>query len=66
LVPDRTGVYDKLKDFRVVAACDLDANHLRDAVNSIDGHYNNKDCRLDHDYREIREYPPLWVLTVLS
>jgi predicted dehydrogenase len=51
--PNDTAEALKLKDCQVVAACDLDANHLRDAVNKINGHYNNKDCRPCHDYREL-------------
>ena len=51
--PGDTGEALKLKDCQVVAACDLDANHLRDAVNKINGHYKNKDCRPYHDYREL-------------
>ncbi len=38
---------------RVVAACDLDKNHLKDAVDTINEHYGNKDCAAFHDYREL-------------
>ena len=52
--PNDTGEALKLKDCQVVAACDLDANHLRDAVNKINGHsHQNRDCRPYHDYREL-------------
>ena len=37
----------------MVAACDLDANHLQSAVNTINDHYGNKDCKAYHDYREL-------------
>jgi predicted dehydrogenase len=37
----------------VVAACDLDKNHLASAVNTINDHYQNKDCKAYHDYREL-------------
>lgn len=40
-------------DCRVVAACDLDKNHLQDAVNTINDHYQNNDCQAYHDYREL-------------
>ena len=43
-------VYD---DCQVVAACDLDANHLQDAVNMVNDHYQTKDCKGYHDYREL-------------
>jgi predicted dehydrogenase len=37
----------------VVAACDLDTNHLQSAVDTINDHYGNKDCRPYHDFREM-------------
>jgi predicted dehydrogenase len=37
----------------VVAACDLDKNHLKQAVDKINGHYGNQDCKEYHDYREL-------------
>lgn len=40
-------------DCQVVAACDLDKGHLQDAVTTINDHYENKDCRAYHDYREL-------------
>jgi predicted dehydrogenase len=42
-----------LKDVQVVAACDLDQHHLQQAVDKINGHYNNKDCKTYHDYRDV-------------
>jgi predicted dehydrogenase len=38
---------------QVVAACDLDKNHLADAVGTINDHYQNKDCAAYHDFREL-------------
>jgi predicted dehydrogenase len=40
-------------DCQVVAACDLDKNHLQGALDTINDHYQNKDCRAYHDYREM-------------
>jgi predicted dehydrogenase len=40
-------------DCQVVAACDLDQDHLRDAVGTINDHYQNKDCKAYSDYREL-------------
>jgi predicted dehydrogenase len=40
-------------DCQVVAACDLDKNHLQSAVDTINDHYQNKDCAAYHDYREM-------------
>jgi len=40
-------------DCRVVAACDLDKNHLQDAVKTINSHYQNNDCAAYHDYKEL-------------
>jgi predicted dehydrogenase len=38
---------------QVVAACDLDKNHLADAVGTINDHYQNKDCAAYHDFHEL-------------
>ncbi|HLP76425.1 MAG TPA: Gfo/Idh/MocA family oxidoreductase [Candidatus Paceibacterota bacterium] len=40
-------------DCQVVAACDLDKNHLQSAVDTVNDHYGNKDCQAYHDYREL-------------
>ncbi|TAK94139.1 MAG: gfo/Idh/MocA family oxidoreductase [Verrucomicrobia bacterium] len=40
-------------DCQVVAACDLDRHHLDAAVNTINTHYKNQDCKAYHDYREL-------------
>ena len=41
------------KDCQIVAVCDLDKNHLQNAVNSVNKHYKNKDCAAYHDFREL-------------
>ena len=51
--PSNTQNFLAQNDCHVVAACDLDKNHLRDAVNTINDHYQTKDCAAYHDYREI-------------
>ena len=51
--PGNTGAFLDLPDCQVVAACDLDKNHLASAVNKINGKYGNKDCKGYHDYREL-------------
>lgn len=43
----------KLPDCRVVAACDVDKNHLQNVVRTVNRHYQNKDCKAYHDYREL-------------
>ena len=40
-------------DCQVVAACDLDKNHLQSAVDTINDHYQNKSCAAYHDFREM-------------
>jgi predicted dehydrogenase len=57
--PGNTRALLSHKDCRVVAACDLDANHLRDAVNTINAHYQNTDCKPYHDFREMLARPDL-------
>src|ERR1035437_8619069 len=51
--PDNTKKFLGEKDGRVVAACDVDKNHLKDAVDAINDNYQNKDCTAYHDYREL-------------
>jgi predicted dehydrogenase len=40
-------------DCRVVAACDVDKNHLHDLVQVVNNNYGNKDCKAYHDFREL-------------
>jgi len=51
--PGNTDAFLGMKDCQVVAACDLDKNHLQQALDKINGHYGNKDCHPYHDYREM-------------
>jgi len=51
--PGNTKAFLGQKDCQVVAACDLDKRPLAQAVNTINTHYNNKDCKEYHDFREL-------------
>jgi predicted dehydrogenase len=51
--PGNTDAFLGMKDTQVVAACDLDKNHLQGALDKINGHYKNQDCKSYHDYREM-------------
>src|SRR5262245_50370917 len=51
--PGNTDAFLSLKACQVVAACDLDKNHLQAAVDTINGHYGNQDCKRYQDYREM-------------
>jgi len=51
--PDNTKNFLAEENCRVVAACDLDKNHLKSAVDTVNEHYGNKDCASFHDYREL-------------
>src|SRR6478609_7040443 len=46
--PGNTEAFLGNKDCQVVAACDLDKNHLQQALDKINGHYKNKDCKPYH------------------
>jgi len=41
------------EDCRIIAICDVDKNHLQDAINTVNGHYQNKDCASYSDFREL-------------
>jgi predicted dehydrogenase len=51
--PGNTKSFLAESDCQVVAACDLDANHLQLALNMVNDHYQTKDCKGYHDYREL-------------
>jgi predicted dehydrogenase len=38
---------------QMMAACDVDRGHLKHAVNIINAHYDNQDCKGYADYREL-------------
>jgi len=51
--PGNTEAFLNQKDCQVVAACDLDQKHLEQALNTVNGHYGNKDCKAYKDYRDL-------------
>ncbi len=51
--PSNTKSFLAEDDCQVVAACDLSTSHLQGAVDTINEHYGNKDCRPYHDFREM-------------
>jgi len=40
-------------DVRVLAACDVDQNHLQSAKGTVDAAYGNRDCAAYSDFREV-------------
>src|SRR5579875_8190 len=57
--PANTKVFLSQSDCQVVAACDIDKNNLQSALDTINGHYGNSDCRGYHDYREVMARPDI-------
>ncbi len=51
--PHNTRSFLAEKDCQVIAACDLNQVNLQKAVDTINQHYDNKDCAAYHDYREM-------------
>ncbi len=51
--PGNTEAFLASPDCQVVAACDIDANHLQAAVKMVNEYYGNEDCKAYHDYREL-------------
>ena len=51
--PANTKAFLEQNDCQVVAACDINKNHLQDAVDTINTHYSTKDCQSYHDFREL-------------
>src|SRR5436305_13987326 len=51
--PANTKSFLEQSDCQVVAACDLDRQHLQAAVDTINQQYGNNECKAYHDYREL-------------
>jgi predicted dehydrogenase len=51
--PNDTQGFLALDQCHVVAACDIDTNHLQGALDLVNDHYQNKDCKGYHDYKEL-------------
>ena len=51
--PSNTKALLSQDDCQVVAACDLDKGPLQQAVDTVNQHYGNTDCKPYHDYREL-------------
>ncbi len=51
--PNNTKAFLKLPNCQVVAACDIETNHLQAALDTINGQYGNKDCASYRDFREL-------------
>lgn len=47
------------EDCRVVAACDVDQQHLNQAVGIVNRQYKNKDCQRYRDFRELVARPDI-------
>lgn len=51
--PGNTKAFLASNDCQVVAACDIDNDHLQAAVKMINDYYGTEDCKSYHDYREL-------------
>ena len=51
--PGNTNAFMGESDCEVVAACDLDKEHLQKAVDTINKRNKNQDCKAYHDFREV-------------
>jgi predicted dehydrogenase len=51
--PGNTEALLSYNDCQIVLACDLDKSHLKAAVDTVNKHYGNSDCKSCHDYREM-------------
>jgi predicted dehydrogenase len=53
------GAFLREMDCQVVAVCDVDRKHLANAVQRVNGHYKNEDCKAYADYRELCARPDI-------
>ena len=51
---------------RFVAVCEVDTDRLENAVNVVNEHYNNKDCKRYGDFREIIARKDIDAVTVTT
>lgn len=51
--PSNTQNFLAQAECQVIAACDIDTNHLQGALDMVNDHYQNKDCKGYHDYKEL-------------
>ena len=51
---------------RVVAVCDVDARNADSARRLVDGHYQNQDCKVFADYRQLLQHPGLDVISLAT
>src|SRR5580658_5509764 len=51
--PGNTQAFLASEDCQVVAACDIDTNHLQAAIKMVNDSYGTEDCKGYHDYREL-------------
>lgn len=51
--PGNMGNFMNEDDCQVVAFCDVDKEHLKQATDAINGRYGNQDAKGYHDYREM-------------
>lgn len=51
--PSNTQNFLAQDNCQVIAACDIDTNHLQGALDMINDHYQNKDCQGYKDYKEL-------------
>jgi predicted dehydrogenase len=54
-----TQAFLKQKDCQVVAACDVDKEHLAKTVGLVNRHYQNEGCKPYHDFRELMARPDI-------
>jgi predicted dehydrogenase len=57
--PWNTKNFLALDDCQVIAACDIDKDHLQAAKQMIDDNYGTSDCATYHDYRELLARPDI-------
>lgn len=57
--PPNTRAFLAEEDCRVIAACDLDQQHLAAATDTINGWYKNQDCAAYRDFREMLARPDI-------
>ena len=60
------GNFLNINGVRVVAVCDVDTHMTERARNSVNGHYENSDCKTYRHYRELLAHPGLDAVAIAT
>jgi predicted dehydrogenase len=55
MAPGNTNMFLNMPDVQVVASCNVDQEHMKKSLETINGKYGNQDCKAYTDFREVMQ-----------